>query len=314
MTPISISARVGLMSTEQKLTPDPQQAERFSNDPGFVAALDQSGGSTPKALKAYGVEESAYSNDEEMFDLIHEARTRVITSPVFTRERILAAILFENTLDREIEGINTAEYLWKNKGIVPILKIDKGLLPTDNDVQLMKDIPGLAETLAKARAHGVFGTKERSVIHAANAAGIADVVKQQFEVAEEVIAAGLVPILEPEVSIEAPDKAQAEAILREELLKGLDALGDVQVSLKVTIPTEDNFYAELIAHPRVARVLALSGGYERDEAAQRLARNPGLIASFSRALLEGLSAGQSDEEFNATLNHSIEEIYKASVA
>ncbi|GEB96508.1 class I fructose-bisphosphate aldolase [Corynebacterium flavescens] len=314
MTPISISARVGLMSTEQKLTPDPQQAERFSNDPGFVAALDQSGGSTPKALKAYGVEESAYSNHEEMFDLIHEARTRVITSPVFTKERILAAILFENTLDREIEGINTAEYLWKNKGIVPILKIDKGLLPTDNDVQLMKDIPGLAETLAKARAHGVFGTKERSVIHAANAAGIADVVKQQFEVAEEVIAAGLVPILEPEVSIEAPDKAQAEAILREELLKGLDALGDVQVSLKVTIPTEDNFYAELIAHPRVARVLALSGGYERDEAAQRLARNPGLIASFSRALLEGLSAGQSDEEFNATLNHSIEEIYKASVA
>ena len=314
MTPISISARVGLMSTEQKLTPDPQQAERFSNDPGFVAALDQSGGSTPKALKAYGVEESAYSNDEEMFDLIHEARTRVITSPVFTKERILAAILFENTLDREIEGINTAEYLWKNKGIVPILKIDKGLLPTDNDVQLMKDIPGLAETLAKARAHGVFGTKERSVLHAAHAAGIADVVKQQFEVAEEVIAAGLVPILEPEVSIETPDKAQAEAILREELLKGLDALGDVQVSLKVTIPTEDNFYAELIAHPRVARALALSGGYERDEAAQRLARNPGLIASFSRALLEGLSAGQSDEEFNATLNHSIEEIYKASVA
>lgn len=313
MTPISISARVEPMSIEQKLTPDPQQAERFSNDPGFVAALDQSGGSTPKALKAYGVEESAYSNDEEMFDLIHKARTRIITSPVFTKEHVLAAILFENTLDRDIEGINTAEYLWKNKGIVPILKIDKGLLPTDNDVQLMKDIPGLDKTLAKARARGVFGTKERSVIHAANAEGIRDIVKQQFEVAKQVLDAGLVPILEPEVSIDAPDKAHAEAILREEIRNGLDALGDVHVSLKLTIPTEDDFYAGLIAHPRVARVLALSGGYERDDAAQRLTRNPGLIASFSRALLEGLFADQSEEEFNATLKHSIEEIYQASI-
>lgn len=294
--------------------PDPRQLDRFTHGAGFVAALDQSGGSTPKALAAYGVRASEYSTDEEMFDLIHQARTRVITSPAFTSERILAAILFEGTLDRDIEGTGTVDYLWNTKGIVPLLKIDKGHRDTENGVQLMRGIPGLDATLAKARDRGVFGTKERSVVHAADPEGIAAVVRQQFEVGLQVLDADLVPVLEPEVSITAPDKAEAESILRQEILRNLDGLGDRRIALKVTIPSVDGFYTDLVAHPNVVRVLALSGGYSRDEAAERLSRNPGLIASFSRALLDGLTAQQSDEELTAVLGASIESIYRASVA
>ena len=295
--------------------PDATQLARFENGQGFIAALDQSGGSTPKALALYGVGESEYASEAEMFDLIHAARTRVITSPSFTSDRILGAILFAGTLEREIDGRPVIEYLWEVKGIVPFLKIDVGLDTERDGVQPMREIPELDALLARAAERGVFGTKERSVIHAASPTGIEAVVAQQLEVAEHVVAAGLVPIIEPEVSINAPDKAEAETLLKAELLRGLDALaGDGKVAVKITIPTVDGFYGDLIAHPRVARVVALSGGYERDEANARLARNPGLIASFSRALLDGLTAQQSDEEFDRTLDGSIESIYRASIA
>ena len=290
-----------------------KQTERIRTGKGFLAALDQSGGSTPKALAQYGVPETAYSNEDEMYALIHEARSRIITSPVFDSKRIIGAILFENTLDREIEGVPSAKYLWETKNIVPILKIDKGLAEKKDDAQLMKDIPGLDELLARAKAQGVYGTKERSVIYAANPASIKAVVDQQFELAERVLAAGLVPIVEPEVNIDAPDKAEAEALLKAEILAHLDQLDGKKVALKLTIPDVDNFYRELIEHPAVARVVALSGGYPRDEANDRLSRNNGLIASFSRALLDGLTASQSDEDFNSTLDATIEGIYQASL-
>ncbi|MDZ8171771.1 fructose bisphosphate aldolase [Microbacterium xanthum] len=304
------------MSTdpEESRMPNAQQLSRFETGQGFIAALDQSGGSTPKALREYGVDESAYSSEAEMFDLIHEARARIITSPVFTSERILGAILFEGTLDRTIGDKGVTDYLWSEKGIIPFLKIDKGLEAEADGVQVMKDIPGLERTLARAAELGVFGTKERSVIHRADEAGIERVIDQQFELGDRVLAAGLVPILEPEVSVAAPDKAEAEAMLKAALLVGLERLGEAKVAIKVTIPTIDGFYTELIRHPNVARVVALSGGYARDDANERLARNPGLIASFSRALLDGLSAQQSAEEYNATLDTSIEAIYRASIA
>ena len=294
---------------------NPDQLARIRSAPGFIAALDQSGGSTPKALAAYGVGADRYSNDAEMFDLVHAMRTRVITSPSFTSERIIGAILFERTMDGAIEGRPTAEYLWDVKGIVPFLKIDKGLAERADDAQVMKPMPELDSLLDRAVAAGIFGTKERSVIHGANPAGVKAVVDQQFEVARKVLAKGLVPIIEPEVSISAPDKAEAEALLTDALVAGLDALPeDAVVMLKLTIPSEDGFYSPLMEHPRVARVVALSGGYPREEANERLSRNPGLIASFSRALLEGLSDGQSQEEFDATLAATIDGVYRASIA
>lgn len=293
--------------------PDAEQLQRFAHGEGFVAALDQSGGSTPKALAEFGVDSSEFSTDEEMFDLIHQARARIITSPAFTGERVLAAILFEGTLDRDVDGTDVVEYLWDTNGIIPLLKIDKGLEQQENGVQLMKEIPGLDEKLAQARSRGVFGTKERSVIHSADPTGIAAAVRQQFELGVRVLAADLLPILEPEVSIDATDKEEAEQILKEEILKNLEALGDRQVALKLSIPCVDGFYAELIEHPNVARVLALSGGYTRQDANARLKRNPGLIASFSRALLDGLTADQSDRELAETLDSTIESIYQASV-
>ncbi|WP_422771450.1 fructose bisphosphate aldolase [Plantactinospora sp. WMMC1484] len=294
--------------------PDQEQLTRFETGRGFIAALDQSGGSTPKALRLYGIEESRYSSEAKMFDLIHAARVRVVGSRAFTSERILGAILFEGTLDRQLDGRGFVDYLWKDKGIVPFLKIDKGMRDEQDGVQLMRDIPALDELLDRARAAGVFGTKERSVIHSANAAGIDRIVAQQFEIAERVLAADLVPILEPEVDIKAPDKSEAEALLKAAILERLDALGGRKVAIKITIPSVDGFYADLIAHPTIARVVALSGGYSRDEANERLSRNPGLIASFSRALLDGLTAQQSDEEFDRTLDASIESIHRASVA
>lgn len=293
---------------------DPQQSVRFEQGQGFIAALDQSGGSTPKALRGYGIEESAYSSEGEMFDLIHQARTRIITSAVFTGDRVLGAILFEGTLDRTVEGKDPATYLWEVKGVVPFLKIDKGLEAENNGVQLMKDIPGLDDLLERARDKGVFGTKERSVIHRADPAGIAAVVAQQVELGQRVLEAGLVPILEPEVDINAPDKSEAEELLKSELMNALSSLGEAKVGVKVTIPTVDGFYDDLMSHPNVARVVALSGGYTRDDANARLRRNPGLIASFSRALLDGLTADQSDDAFNETLDASIEAIYQASIA
>ncbi len=293
-----------------------QQKAKFENEDGFIAALDQSGGSTPKALRLYGVEESAYSNDEEMMGLIHAMRSRIITSRSFNGERILAAILFENTMDREIEGRPTAEYLWAAKNVVPILKVDKGLADEADGVQLMKPMPGLDALLARAKSEkGIFGTKMRSVIKQANASGIEAVVKQQFEIGRQIVAAGLVPILEPEVDIHCPEKAQAEDLLKAAIMRHLDALPDNElVMLKLTLPEKDNLYADCIAHPRVLKVVALSGGYARDEANERLARQQGMVASFSRALTEGLSAQQSDEEFDATLDASIESIYQASKA
>lgn len=294
---------------------NPDQLARIRTAPGFIAALDQSGGSTPKALAAYGIGADRYSGDAEMFDLVHAMRTRVITSPSFTSERIIGAILFERTMDGQIEGRPTAEYLWDVKGIVPFLKIDKGLAERADDAQVMRPIPELDSLLDRALAAGIFGTKERSVIHGANPAGITAVVDQQFEVARRVLDKGLVPIIEPEVSIDAPDKAEAEALLRDALMAGLDALPeDAVVMLKLTIPSEDGFYSPLMSHPRVARVVALSGGYPREEANERLSRNPGLIASFSRALLEGLSDGQSQDEFDATLAATIDGVYRASIA
>jgi fructose-bisphosphate aldolase, class I len=286
---------------------------KVTDDDGFIAALDQSGGSTPKALALYGVDEGTYSGDDEMFDLVHQMRTRIITSPSFGGDRILGAILFEMTMDREIEGKGSAEYLWEDKGVVPFLKIDKGLADVVDDVQLMKPIPGLDELLARAVTHGVFGTKERSVIQAANEAGVSAVVDQQFEVGRQVLAAGLVPIIEPEVDIHSTTKAEAEALLRDAISAQLDGLdADQLVMLKLTLPDEDDFYRPLVDHPKVLRVVALSGGYSRDDANAKLSRNPGVIASFSRALTEGLSAQQSDEEFDAALDEAIGSIFEAS--
>lgn len=291
-----------------------QQLERMRNGKGFIAALDQSGGSTPKALAAYGVGEDRYSSESEMFDLVHAMRTRVITDPAFTKDRILGAILFERTMNSRIVGRPTAEYLWEEKGVVPFLKIDKGLDEERDHARLMKPIPGLALTLEDARGKGIFGTKERSVILDADPAGVRAVVDQQFELAWKVVAAGLVPIIEPEVDIHAPRKEEAERLLLEEIARHLHALPEgFDVMLKLTIPSVDGFYSELMKNPHVVRIVALSGGYERDDANARLARNPGLIASFSRALLEGLTDQQSDEEFHATLDVSVEEIYRASI-
>ncbi len=291
------------------------QIDQMTNGKGFIAALDQSGGSTPKALRLYGIEESAYSDEDEMFDLIHEMRTRIITSPAFTGARVIGAILFEQTMDRAINGIPTAQFLWENKNVVPFLKIDQGLAEAADGVKLMKPIGGLDALLDRAAAKGIFGTKERSVIDAANRTGIAAVVEQQFEVGRQVLSHGLVPILEPEVTISIDDKAEAEAILRDEIAGRLDSIPDgQQVMLKLSLPTEANHYKPLIDHPKVMRVVALSGGYSRDEANALLAQNTGMIASFSRALTEGLSAQQSDADFNATLDATIQSIYDASVA
>lgn len=291
------------------------QYERFSTGAGFLAALDQSGGSTPKALRLYGVDESQYRNETEMFDLIHELRTRIITSPAFTSERVLGAILFEQTVDREINGAPSAKYLWNELGIVPFLKIDKGLAELKDGVQVLKPIPTLQQQLDKANANEVFGTKERSLIKQAHESGIIAVVDQQFELADQVLDAGLVPIIEPEVDITAADKADSESILRDQILQHLDALPEGRnVTLKLSLPTEAGFYSALVDHDRVVRVVALSGGYSRDEANALLAKNPGVIASFSRALTEGLTAQQSDDEFNQTLDAAIESIYQASIA
>ena len=292
-----------------------EKIEKMRNGKGFIAALDQSGGSTPKALKLYGGEESAYKNDAEMFDLIHQMRTRIIKSPAFNEHKILGAILFEQTMDNKIDGKYTAEYLWEEKRILPFLKVDKGLENLDEDgVQLMKPISNLADLLKRANEHHVFGTKMRSVVKKASKTGIARIVDQQFEVAAQIIAAGLIPIIEPEVDINIADKAEAEAILREEILKHLDKLpATSDVMLKLTLPTVANFYEPLTKHPRVVRVVALSGGYSREKSNEILAQNHGVIASFSRALSEGLSAQQSDAEFNKTLADSIESIYEASI-
>lgn len=291
-----------------------QMADKVSNAGGFIAALDQSGGSTPKALRGYGISEDAYSTEEEMFDLMHAMRARIIKSPAFTGDKVLGAILFEMTMDRDIDGTPTAEYLWNEKQVVPFLKIDKGLMDEENGVQLLKPMPGLDDLLARAAAKGIFGTKERSVINAANAEGIKAIVDQQFEVAEQVLAAGLMPILEPEITITIADKVEAEEMLKAEILKHLDAMpADKQVMLKLSLPSTDNVYADLIAHPRVMRVVALSGGYSRDEANEILTRQNGMIASFSRGLAEGISAQQSDEDFDATINEAIDSIYAASI-
>ena len=294
-----------------------QQAmlDKLKTQTGFIAALDQSGGSTPKALRLYGIEESEYSSDEEMFNLVHEMRTRIITSTPFSGERVLGAILFENTLDREIEGMSSAHFLWQKKRVIPFLKVDKGLAEESNGVQVMKPMPGLDALLAKAVAQDVFGTKMRSVVKLANHQGIKDVVAQQFEVGKQILAAGLVPIIEPEVDIHSPQKAEAEALFKLEILTQLNLLNEGQeVMLKLTLPTEANFYKELVDHPRVLKVVALSGGYSREEANAKLAENQGMIASFSRALTEGVSAKQSQEEFEATLDKAIEDIYQASKA
>ena len=292
-----------------------EQFEQMKNSKGFIAALDQSGGSTPKALKLYGVTEDQYSNEEQMFDLIHQMRTRIIKSPAFSHNKIIGAILFEQTMDRQIDGKYTADYLWDEKHVVPFLKVDKGLEPLDSDgVQLMKPIDGLAELLSRANERHIFGTKMRSVIKKASPKGIARVVQQQFEVAKQIIAAGLVPIIEPEVDINIPDKSPAEAILRDEIRKHLDALPTTDnVMLKLSLPTINNLYKEFTQHPRVVRVVALSGGYPREKANAILAENKGVIASFSRALTEGLSATQTDEQFNNALAHTVEGIYEASI-
>jgi len=289
-----------------------EQTTKMKSQEGFIAALDQSGGSTPKALRLYGIEEGAWSNEEEMFRIVHEMRTRIITSPAFDGRRILGAILFENTMDRSIEGMPSATYLWQAKNVVPILKVDKGLAAEADGVQLMKPIPGLDALLERANAAGIFGTKMRSVIKRADEKGIKAIVDQQFEIAHRILDAGLVPIIEPEVDIHAPDKAEAERILRDELLAHVERLGDRRVMFKLTLPEEDDFYRNCIEHPNLLRVVALSGGYSREEANARLARNHGMVASFSRALTEGLTAQQSDEEFNAALDASIQSIFEAS--
>jgi fructose-bisphosphate aldolase, class I len=292
---------------------NPEQLQKAKSDKGFIAALDQSGGSTPKALKLYGVEESEYKDDAEMFDLVHAMRTRIIKSPAFTGSRILGAILFEMTMNRTIDGKGTAEFLWQNKQILPFLKVDNGLADDSNGAQIMKPIPELGTRLESAKSHGVFGTKMRSVIKLGNKTGISEVVKQQFEVGKEIISAGLVPIIEPEVDIKSPEKSDAEVLLKAEILDQLNSLaGDQNVMLKLTLPNEPGFYAELVKHPRVVRVVALSGGYSREDANKKLAQNQGVIASFSRALTEGLSAQQSETQFNGTLDAAIQAIYEAS--
>ncbi len=293
---------------------DSKQREQMTSGKGFIAALDQSGGSTPKALRLYGVDESAYSSEDEMFDLIHGMRARIAQAPAFTGEKVIGAILFEMTMDREIGGKPSARFLWEERGVVPFLKVDKGLEAEANGVQLMKPMPDLDALLDRAVAAGIFGTKMRSVVSAANREGIAAIVDQQFEVGKQILAKGLVPILEPEVTISIDDKAEAEDILLEEITKHLDTLDEGQeIMLKLSLPTKANQYASLIAHPRVIRVVALSGGYARDEANALLAKNEGMIASFSRALTEGLSAQQSDDEFNATIAEAIDGIYRASI-
>ena len=292
-----------------------KQTERIRTGKGFLAALDQSGGSTPKALEHYGVSRDAYSNEEEMYTLVHQMRTRIVTSPSFSSEYILGAILFEQTMDRKVEGLFTADYLWQTKGIVPFLKVDQGLAALENGVQLMKPINGLDALLKRALQRNIFGTKMRSVIAQAVPDGIARVVDQQFAYGKQILDAGLVPIIEPEVDIHSQDKAQSETLLKAALLQHLDSLpADRNVMLKLSIPSEDGFYSDVMRHPRVLRVVALSGGYTQAEADERLARNPGLIASFSRALAEGLSAGQTDAQFNETLAASIQKIYAASIA
>ena len=295
------------------MTLNTEQLEKMKNGKGFIAALDQSGGSTPKALKLYGIEESAYSGEEEMFDLVHQMRTRIIKSPSLNAERTLGAILFDMTMERTIDGKGTAEYLWENKKIVPFLKIDNGLAAEENGVQVMKSIPELDDRLARANGHKVFGTKMRSVIKLANRKGIQQIFNQQFEIGKKILAAGLVPIIEPEVDINSHEKEQAEGILKLELLDQLNKLKDNQnVMLKLTLPSQANFYSDLVAHPRVVRVVALSGGYARDEANKMLAKNNGVIASFSRALTEGLSAQQSDKEFDEALDKAVQGIFEAS--
>jgi fructose-bisphosphate aldolase class I len=289
------------------------QLQQMRTKPGFVSALDQSGGSTPSALSSYGIKKDAWSNDAEMFALVHQMRTRIITSPSFTGERILGAILFENTMDSDIEGQPSSDYLWNVKRVVPFLKVDQGLAAEKDGVQLMKPMPNLAALLAKAKAKRIFGTKMRSFIKQANAAGIKDIVNQQFEVAQQIIAAGLVPIIEPEVDIHCPEKAKAEGLLKAALLEKLNELPVGQpVMLKLTLPEQNDFYAECITHPKVVRVVALSGGYSREEGNNRLRRNHGIVASFSRALVEGLSVQQSDAEYNTLLDESIQSIFEAS--
>jgi fructose-bisphosphate aldolase class I len=291
-----------------------EQLKKIEAGNGFIAALDQSGGSTPKALKLYGVDESAYTNDSEMFDRMHEMRTRIITSPAFTGDRILGAILFEMTMDRTIQGKGSAEYLWQDKNVVPFVKVDKGLAAEVDGAQVMKPMPDLDALLTRAKTHDVFGTKMRSVIKLANAAGVGAVVSQQFEVARQILGTGLVPIIEPEVDIHSPEKAPAEGLLKAALVEELDRLSaDQLVMLKLTPPEEDDFYLDLVKHPNVLQVVALSGGYSRDEANARLARNHGVVASFSRALTAGLSAQQTQAEFDAVLDASIESIYRASI-
>jgi len=291
-----------------------EMLSQMKSGKGFIAALDQSGGSTPKALKLYGLDESSYSNESEMFDRIHELRTRLITSSAFNGERVIGAILFEMTMERSIEGLGTAEYLWQRKRVVPFLKVDNGLADEVDGVQLMKPIPQLGARIESARRHGVFGTKMRSVINLANSSGIRSIVAQQFEFGKEIIAGGLVPIIEPEVNIKSAEKQEAEVILKQELLEFVASLSaDQNIMLKLSLPTEADLYKELVAHPRVVRVVALSGGYSRDEANALLAKNHGVIASFSRALTEGLTAQQSDSEFNVALDRTIQSIYEASL-
>ena len=290
-----------------------QQLGKIRDRGGFIAALDQSGGSTPKALRLYGIDDGAYSGDGEMFSIIHAMRTRIVTSPSFGGDRILGAILFENTMDREIEGRPSARYLWEEKNVVPFLKVDKGLEAEADGVRMMKPMPDLDPLLARAKEHGVFGTKMRSVIELADPAGVRAIADQQFEIGRRIMEAGLAPIIEPEIDIHSPEKERAEALLKDALLAHLDALGpDRQVMLKLTLPERDDFYAECVRHPNVLRVAALSGGYTREEANARMARNHGVIASFSRALTEGLTAQQTDDEFNAMLDASIASIYEAS--
>ena len=290
-----------------------QQLQQMKTYPSFIAALDQSGGSTPGALRLYGIKEGAWSNEDEMFGIVHQMRTRMITTPSFTGERIIGAIVFENTMDRDIEGQPTADYLWNVKRVVPFLKVDKGLAAEKDGVQLMKPMPALAALLEKAKAKRIFGTKMRSVIKQASEAGIKDIVNQQFELAAQIIAAELLPIVEPEVDIHCPEKAKAEALLKAAILEKLNQLPEGQlVMLKLTLPDQDNFYADFVKHPKVLRVVALSGGFSREEANDRLRRNHGIIASFSRALAEGLSAQQSDAEFHAMLDKSIQSIFEAS--
>ncbi len=290
-----------------------EQFEKMKSHPGFIAALDQSGGSTPGALRAYGIKEGAWSNDAEMLTMVHQMRTRIITSPAFTGDRIIGAILFENTMDRDIAGQPTADYLWNVKKVVPLLKVDKGLAAEAAGVQLMKPMPELNALLDRANAKRIFGTKMRSVVKQANAAGVKDIVRQQFEVAKQIVAAGLVPIVEPEVDIHCPEKAKAEDQLKAAILAELSGLSSGQlVMLKLTLPDKDDLYSDLVRHPNVVRVVALSGGYTRQDGNDRLRRNHGVVASFSRALVEGLSAQQSDAEFNASLDKSIQSIYEAS--